>query len=360
MHIQINHESARKIRRSSLASKWVSFGVCCGILLLFAVIMYFSTIIIDIRFPAATDDISFDELDISLDSDTGLGEGIGCGDYITEHDPNALTLQGNLYDLRRNCPAGHAYNGVLARFLHSWDEAALAPFCRSAAKQHAAYFYQPSVRSTYAPKAFHCEDVSQHGGWVCVYRGRVRAPKSGKFRFIGTGDDFIAVRFGRQKVLEAGYLHPSMWQEDNPNAALTHGSANAPGGGWQKFWDDVKAGKHKDFAGYELIRNVPNMSRWNAELGGLTAGKAFEVQEGQVYPIEIAVGDRGGMMGFVLLIEDVSDNKAADGSGLDLFRTNFSRPDLHEIPDLLRGYMDGDTLQAPPFNEDSYIWTALP
>ena len=325
MHIQINHESARKIRRSSLASKWVSFGVCFGILLLFAVIMYFSTIIIDIRFPAATDDISFDELDISLDSDTGLGEGIGCGDYITEHDPNALTLQGNLYDLRRNCPAGHAYNGVLARFLHSWDEAALAPFCRSAAKQHAAYFYQPSVRSTYAPKAFQCDDVSQHGGWVCVYRGRVRAPKSGKFRFIGTGDDYLGVRFNNEVVLQAGYLIPSLFEE--PGVPTHHLSGmQSPGAAGHKVWNDVKAGKVPALAGQELVQ-VKGCDVWNRELGGLVAGKVFSVKEGEVYPIQVVISEvPGGAFGCMLLIEDVTNGKNPKGAKYDLFRTNFNMP----------------------------------
>lgn len=331
--------------------------------------------------------VLFDDLDTEVAIDGALGEPIVCkDDAISNSSPNAFALEGTFYDLkmtRSGAPseiaervvdqdgrailrlraghehAGHEYGDVLSRFFENWCESELDNYYRAETKHYASYFYLPSVQSGYAPKAFGCDEVSQPGGWLCVYRGCVVAPKTGKFRFIGTGDDFLAVRFNKSTVLEAGYYLPSLWRKGNPAADATHGPESTTSGGWRKFWDDVNAGRHKNFAGYELIRNTPHIPRWNHELGGLTAGKAFEVEEGQVYPIEVAVGDRDGMMGFVLLIEEVTDNQPPQEMP-DIFHTRFSVPDIGELRAQLQEYMDGPELQAPPYNEHSYIWMTRP
>lgn len=323
---------------------------------------------------------------IDLDLTEALGEGLGVGCYAIGPDtPWGSALQGRYYDLKltragapseipnilreggktrlcvTNDRSGHAYAGVVARFIKSgFDAEVLKPYYCARKLPCAACWYLPSVLSAYAPKAFECEEELQPGGWLCVYRGRVRAPKSGTFRFVGAGDEFIAVRFERQLVLEAGYHHPTLWQKDKPDATYTYGPEGARGGGWQQFWAKIRSGAYKQYAGYELMRNVPGLPRWNRELGGLTAGKTFEVKEGQIYHIEIAVGDMDGRMGFALLIEDMEQGTTRDERRPDLFRTNFSNPMMGELAEMLRGYMDGTDLQAPPYNEDSPIWMAVP
>lgn len=46
--------------------------------------------------------------------------------------------------------------------------------------------------------------------WIAIYRGKVRAPKSGTFRFVGAGDDVIAVRFNNQNVFDYGWFQASL------------------------------------------------------------------------------------------------------------------------------------------------------
>lgn len=46
--------------------------------------------------------------------------------------------------------------------------------------------------------------------FVLIYQGKVKAPFSGKFRFVGTGDDVLLVRWNRKLVLEGGYMLPTV------------------------------------------------------------------------------------------------------------------------------------------------------
>ena len=454
LHIQMSEDAERKMKRDALVNKMVSFGVCSGLLLLFAGILYFTILIIKGEVAAefiaytpptedgpptntptqrelsskssaptpevtpsvivaqdavsavaapvsfdTTGDFSFDDLSVSLDMGTGLGEGIGSdGGGLGTGTPGGSALEGTFYDLkmtrsgapskiplvetkdqngnplkdkdgkpfRRLVVGGGRQNLVgeaLSKFFNSnWSASALSGYYSPKQKLYASNFYLPQAKASYAPHAYNCADVCQDAGWICVYRGRVKAPKTGKFRFIGTGDDYIGVRFDKKVVLEAGYRIPSLFNKEDQRRWWVSGAGDG-----KRHWDEVKAGKVKGFEGYEQITHIKEIPAWNANLGGLTAGKVFEVKEGQVYPIEVAISEiPGGAFGFVLLIEDVTNGKTPAGGKYDLFRTNFSEPSKKEIFELLRkagglfNTSNPDQLQAPPYNEDSPIWTAVP
>lgn len=329
-----------------------------------------------------TGDFSFDDLTVSMDMG-GLGDGLGSGGAgLGSGTPGGSTLEGTFYDLkltRSGAPSkianvvkkdknGKTYmrNGkpfpalVISRgswvgwpgsggagtlpdqmpsktndvitVLHEfhtkkWNQQVLAPYYSPSTKLYASSFYIPFVSASYAPEAYQCAEKVQDGGWVCVYKGRVRAPKTGKFRFIGTGDDYLGVRFNNEPVLEAGYIVPSLFKPEAPGSSTFHISGMGdPNGASQKHWQNVKAGKVPGFEGYELVQ-VKGCDVWNRELGGLTAGKTFSVKEGEVYPIQVVISEiPGGAFGCMLLIEDVTDGKKPAGAKYDLFRTNFNMP----------------------------------
>ena len=458
LHIQMSDEALRALKRNALMSNLVSFGVCAGLLLLFGSILYFTVMIIQGEIPAefisyvpptedgpptnapvskeltsksvststdiapsvivaqnavgavaapvsidTTGDISFDQIDISMDMD--LGEGLGeAGAGLGSSTAGGSALEGTFYDLkmtRNGAPSKiptvttkdkdgkplvdangkpfkrlqvkdqHAFAREAEKFFRSWSPSALSSYYQSPQKLYASSFYVPMSRDAYGPISFQCDDVCQPGGWIVVYRGRVRAPKTGKFRFVGTGDDYLGVRFNNKVVLEAGYRIPSLYDEKNQRAWWVSGMGDR-----DRHWAAIKAGKLKDFEGYELIPFIKELKEWNSDLGGLTAGKVFEVKEGEVYPIQIAVSEiPGGGFGFMLFIEDLTDGKKVKpGQKFDLFRTNFSSPDRKELFDLISKAKNkkGQTvnclfkiskpeqLNAPPFNEDSPIWTVVP
>ncbi len=456
LHIQMSDDALRKLKRDALLNKLISFGVCSGLILLFGGILYFTVMIIQGEVPTefisyvppsedgpptntpvakeltsrsvntnptvtpsvivaqnavgavaspvsvdTTGDISFDQMDISMDMD--LGEGLGeTGGGFGSSTAGGSSLEGTFYDLKltrngvrsgvakeqdvldedqnpKKGPDGRtirklvvdqqAYGREAQKFFKGWNEAALSAFYRSPQKLYASSFYVPWSKDFYGPIAYQCDDVCKPGGWLVVYRGRVRAPKTGKFRFVGTGDDYIGVRFNNKVVLEAGYRIPSLYDENDLRAWWVGGLGDR-----ERYWKNVKSGKLKGFEEYENITFVHELKVWNTQLG-LTGGKVFEVKEGQEYPIQIVICEiPGGGFGLMLFIEDLTDGKKVKpGQKFDLFRTNLEIPDRKKLFELMshaknkKGEIKNclfsnnpDDLVAPPFNEDSPVWVAVP
>ncbi len=355
-----------------------------------------------------SDGLSFDaSLDIGL-GDTDLGEGLGSGGSgLGSGQGGGSALEGTFYDLKQTGKARsrkpsklakkgengmltydkNAYYETIANFVQKgWNRSVLGRYFESETKLYASNFYLPVANARYAPIAYQLGDhkkpehqwICQPGGWCVVYRGRVRAPKTGKFRFIGQGDDYIGVRFNKQVVFSAGYR------------LFTHYDAKAKGGhkfmfssGKDRrdaFIKDVKSGSDRLHKGYEIISTVaitqlsndepekPGNDVWTQELGGLMAGKEFDVKEGEICDIEIIVSEEGGGFGFVLFIEDITDGKNSKAKQYDIFRTNFSTPTAEEVNKMLKEtnsihtyWRTGKKIQLSiPYNDDSPIWTAVP
>lgn len=245
---------------------------------------------------------------------------------------------------------------LLREFLaKDWSPSVLAPFYRPRTKLHAGCFYLPSCDASYAPVAYRCADRVKPRAWAALYKGKVRAPKSGKFRFVGTGDDVLAVRFNKKTVLEAGWCLPSQ-------GSGTLGSLTNEAG--RQYHKEITT-RAKDPVSFFQYAETP---KWNRELGGLKTGDVFEVREGGIYPIEILISEiPGGAFGFVLLIQDMSDpgtKKASNGAPLlPIFRTNFALPTRRDLESALKtpekNYMSG-SMECPPYDEDSPLWVTVP
>lgn len=322
---------------------------------------------VDVPMDDATDEGM--SIDIGMGLDAGLGDSLGEEGSGLGGQAGGSALEGTFYDLKmtkNGAPTGVANaNGqvdrnkvleILSSFMTTWSASSLAKYYQSPTKLYASNFYLPQCKASYAPKAFQCQDKVKPAGWCAVYRGKVKAPKSGKFRFVGTGDDLLAVRFNGKTVLEAGYLIPSRLKEKlNPHVA------NVDLAEWT---EGIKSGKDRAHKGYAFIPTDKTAS-WNKELGGLMGGTEFTVKEGQTCPIEILVSEiPGGAFGFVLFIEDLTKGtpKTAKESAknLLLFRTNFSEPDAAELKTLIKGFEQGKDFEAPDYVKDSPIWVAVP
>ncbi len=337
-----------------------------------------------------SDGLSLDSsLDLGMGMGDGLGDGLGSGGSgLGSGSAGGSALEGTFYDLKQTGKGRarklsdlakkggdgtltydkNGYYAALANFINKgWSTGQLAKYYESPNKLYASNFFLPSARARYAPIAYQVGDLKkpenqwmcQPSGWCVVYRGKVRAPKTGKFRFIGTGDDYLGVRFNRKVVLSAGYrlfTHYDPKVKGGPKFPLSSKE------GRDAFLKDVKAGRDHEHKGYELINTISGCGRWNGELGGLMAGAEFSVKEGETYPIEILVAEEGGYFGFVLFIEDVTDGKNSKATKYDLFRTNFSSPNVAEITKMLEeaSATDGKGGAEIPYNEDSPIWTAVP
>ena len=316
-----------------------------------------------------------------ISAGTGLLDGFGAGDLgdslgvggdgIGSPEGGGSTLEGTFYDLkkkRNGAPSGIQPSNqmqvveALAKFFSSWNEAELNKYYKSPTKLYASNWYLPVAYAKYGPIAFQVGDPKkkesqwecQPSAWVAVYRGRVIAPKTGTFRFIGTGDDFFAVRFDRKKALTAGYRLATEYDKKSPDDCFTyHGDAAVRQNRLDKF---LKANR-----GYEMIKGVPGCGIWDSELGGLVAGAPFKVREGESYDIEIAISEiPGGKFGFVLFIEDITDGKNSKAKQYDLFRTCDVNPDVDKVMQALKDAKCHAGDNRIPFNTDSWVWESVP
>ena len=306
-------------------------------------------------------DIVTDQMDFGMSPvfGTGIGPGLtqfgdsGPGDHpLGTEDPDGggSALEGTFYDLKQT-PSG-APTGmnpglckqVLSEFNSSgWNKSMLAKYYQAPTKLYAPCFYMPICKAEEAPYAYKVQDKVKASMWVAIYRGKVKAPKSGRFRFVGLGDDSLAVRFNGKTVFDYG------WSSVATGKMLGSNAAN------RAELKDSK-GQPRQFFRYNGAG-----SDWNNNLDGLSTGDVFEVKEGQSYPIEILISEvPGGYFGFVLLIEDLDDapkKRDAGGSPIfQLFRMNFAEPNTQEIYKNMQ--VPGDRRSDVPYDKDSMIWEA--
>ena len=311
-------------------------------------------------------------IDMGLGLDTGLGDDLGeGGSGLGSSQGGGSALTGTLYDLKQSkggaptkvAPGGNVNKNELystvGTYLKTWSQSALARFYKSPTQLYASNFFVPMAKASLAPEAFQCQQKVKPAAWLVVYRGKVKSPITGKIRFVGTGDDFIGVRFGGKTVLEGGYRMPTAYQKNDLS------KVHISGGDLAKHKARIKSGEDRAHRNYEFIE-YPGIPTWNNEIGGLTAGDPINVKEGTVYPIEIAVTEEGGAFGYVLMWENLSDNpvvkngKVQGGKKFYLFRTNFSEPNREELQKLIGKHKRSDNMEWPEYEADCPIWVAVP
>ncbi len=317
-------------------------------------------------------------IDVSMGLGAGLGDGLGDGGIgLDGGRPGGSALVGTFYDLKltrtgaksklappegSTIPDRAEMSRIYHEFTKGWSPSVLNKYYQSPTKLYATNFYLPHCKADYGPMAYQCDlKKNKPAGWVAVYRGRVKAPKSGTFRFVGTGDDVLCVRFNRKTVLEAGWCIPSLYEKE-PGSTFSITTETERGRAYMKA---IREGKDKDHKDYEYYA-MPHGWSLN-QVGGLTCGTPFEVKAGQVYPMEIMISEGpGGALCFFLLMEDMTDNPQsklpAAQRRYDLFRTNFSLPNQEEIRQMLQkaNCLWHGQMNCPPYNEDSPIWVVVP
>ncbi len=275
--------------------------------------------------------------------------------------PSGSALEGTFYDMKQT--QGGQATGVtpqqaadeMKRFVTGkWNTTIFSKYYKAPTRLYASQFYISRCSANEAPKAYKCEGRVKDSRWCAVYRGRVQAPKSGKFRFVGVGDDSIVVRFNNENVFDYGWYQ------------LTLGKLTCTA---DKSWINVMKGKNNNAGMIKELKdagvNVPPVTfyeysstgHWNQSVGGVACGKTFEVKAGQVYPIEVLISEiPGGEFGAALLIEEIgvapAKKDAKTGAPiLPLFRTNYALPEASQI----KG-KGGDFV---PFDNIGIVWPVV-
>ncbi len=283
----------------------------------------------------------------------GMGDGIGMGAAgkmnpfgALSRTPNALI--GTFYDLKQTDKrkptniTNEETREVIREFVNKgWKETSLSrEYFQAPQKLYQTKIYIPLMQAEGAPAAFNCEKDVQPSRWVIVYRGTVTPPKSGRYRFVGAGDDVLVVRFNNKHVFDHGYY-------GGTTGTHLSGMVNVLTGGdndreRQKQLRDSPMKIPVEFYKY------PTTNNWNNAIGGLAVGPSFEAKAGTAYPIEILLSEiPGGLFCASLMIEETGEKyqkASTDAPILPLFRLD------HQPPAITTGD------NAPPFDPEGPSW----
>jgi hypothetical protein len=261
----------------------------------------------------------------------GSGPGIGNGKNLVTNffggSFKVAGLTGTFYDLKQDAkgnfkdPGVGGYKAAVKEFVNkaNWKEAFLeSRYFRAPQKLSLPEVYIPLITANEAPKAYNVADKVKPSRWLAHYKGSVKAPLTGKIRFIGGADDLILVRWNNAVVLDAGYDYPV-----SGNGVLKDKKGNPLPGATDTF---------------------PYGSR-----PAMRAGPWINVTAGAQYPMEVLIGETpGGQFCAVLLFQKKDDSK------LYLFR-------MSKTPLAERSKMGVNIMEHIPAGADlsggGYVWT---
>lgn len=108
-----------------------------------------------------------------------------------------------------NASAIGVYNREVREFLveRNFSVGALSDKFKAPESLYAQQIFIPPCPATAAPQAYGVEKKVRPSRWLAHYRGLVKIPRTGQFRFVGSGDDWMVVRFNGRVALDSGYQH---------------------------------------------------------------------------------------------------------------------------------------------------------
>jgi hypothetical protein len=252
---------------------------------------------------------------------SGKGAGVGNGKnfvglFGAKFGTNGLT--GTFYDLKQDNepkpqptkmmgPApeqiGPQNAGAVVEFVKQvhafvdsrWSEQKLRAYYQAPDKLIGTQFFIPARSANAAPAAYGVADKVRPSRWVAHYKGRIKAPVTGKFRFVGFGDDLLVVRWENKVALDAGYDAPSI-----DSVTVVH-AADA-----ERIYDDFSGKPRIPQIAY--LKSLPNAPSVN-----FRAGPWIDVVAGTSYGMEVLVGETpGGVFCCYLGIEVSTGKKVAN------------------------------------------------
>ncbi len=257
----------------------------------------------------------------------GIGSGMGVGrgngrNFVSVFGSKTAVngLPGTFYDFKQNKagkptpmmggapekfgdpsngPAIGLYNKEVNEFFDKgFAVSSLSNVFRAPDTLLASQIFIPPCPATEAPKAYGVDKECKPSRWIAHYRGAVKAPQTGKFRFVGSGDDFMAVRWNRKVALDSGYQQ-----------FLTGG-------------ENV----YKDFGNKKCDETHPSRTG-----KPMRAGPWISITKDAEVPLEVVIGETpGGTFYAILCIEVMAPNGKGEGN-LKLFRMTSD-----ELPDAIK------------------------
>jgi len=197
---------------------------------------------------------------------------------------NEAALIGILYDLKQDQKRqaiNEDFQTLLGDFMRDgWNEDVLNRFYRATRPLYTTQVFVPLFGADHAPKAFGVEDIMEPRQWVIHYKGQVRPPTPGTYRFVGMSDDLLAVAVDGKTVLLA-----------------EHGGSRLKDHGW---------------------RDAPR-DQMRTSSGPSVAGDWFPVGAGEIIDLDVLIGERpGGEFGAWLMIQTQGTGYERDSEGKEI------------------------------------------
>jgi hypothetical protein len=240
--------------------------------------------------------------------------------------PTGIGLEGHFNDLKvdvHNKPTGldlARYAILLKQFATGgWHIPSRYHYKASPTALYAKFFFYPAIKDMEAGKAFLAPDAGP-GMWLAQYKGAMRAPESGTYRFVGFGDNVLFVKYDNALVLDAS--------------------------------DHGYTGRHRDQAGEVKFPAKPGTTP-------VFFGSWFTVAAGDEKPLEIAVGDEGGIFCAGLFIQKQGTDYKAGANGVPLLPLFFLGVPSDAEKAALGKYLPAEDLEGPYFKSVPVHTSAL-
>ncbi len=151
-------------------------------------------------------------------------------------------LIGIFYDLkqtddRKPTNVDHdLYAKVIDQFLsQGWDENVLNHYYRVSRSMFTTQVFIPPMNADNAPTTFHVEKAAKPTRWLIHYKGQVSPPEAGTYRFVGAGDDVMAIAVNGKTELVNNRIDVPLtlttWKSSEPDG-MTVSSEKLRSGDW--------------------------------------------------------------------------------------------------------------------------------
>ncbi len=224
----------------------------------------------------------------------------------------ANVLTGSFYDLkqtsdRKESDVGKkfdeyedrfpAYNKVMLDIVKRWRLDKLEDYYKAPDTIKTTQIAIPSVKAQIAPEIFKVERKVKPSGWALVYSGLITPPETGTYRFVGHADDVLFVAINGDVVFEG------CWSFE-----------------FQQEFSKIHTAQFPHF---------------NTDDQKISAGKWIKMNEGEIYPIEVIVGEiPGGWFSAWLMVEQKDKEYQKNSKGypvLPLFQTANTEVPRYEV-----------------------------
>ncbi len=288
---------------------------------------------------------------------------------LKQHKDGSPSEIGQLVAERNQPGAEIKCHEVIRRFLSSgWKETRLKDYFSAPKQKFARFFNIPPMPAERAPQAFDVADQVKPGYWICVYRGQIMAPETGKYRFWGIGDDLMVVKVGNKLVLNASwpetYGKLTNWRSDDDDSMRFLMNQKQYGtfkeGKFQEYYKEYRRMVEDGASAGVALKNIriddKSLMDFGSYMSGgsrLIIGDWIPLRAGQQVEMEVLIGEIPGKdFSARLLVEQQGQQyrKVSSDAGarpvLPMFKTA-------PVPDQLVNQMEADpnemTLNGPTF-----------